>query len=186
MLLLAGSFLFGRFWLPGLSAPTGDGLATGESVTLPEAPVPQPTAVPTTHPTIAEPEPVATEQNGRASAWQNWTSVTPGQSPEQLAATITDVALARDEALLNALFVGLGSAGPPTAQLWLRVGSRCQQNLTSDDYLFTRRAIPLLTVTSVSIWYQQHLVGEIKMRQVNGEWFATFTRVPSVNPCLYR
>ncbi len=185
VLLLAGSFLFGRFWLPGLGAPVGDELATGESVTLPEAPLPQPTAVPTTRPTMAEPEPVATEPNGRVNAWQNWNSVTPGQSPEALAATIMDTALGRDEAFLNELFVGLGAARQPTAQLWLRVGSRCQQTLTSDDFLFTRRAIPLLTVTSVSIWYDQHLVGEIKMRQVNGEWFATFTRTPSVNPCLH-
>lgn len=191
MLVVAGSFLFGRFWLPGLGDPVGDELATsetiatGESVTLPEAPLPQPTAVPTARPAIAEPEPVETERNGRVNAWQNWHSVTPGQSPEALAATIMDTALGRDEALLNELFVGLGAARQPTANLWLRLGSRCQQTLTSDDFLFTRRAIPLLTVTSVSIWYDQHLVGEIKMRQVNGEWFATFTRTPSVNPCLH-
>ena len=191
VLVVAGSFLFGRFWLPNLGTPVGDELtasetlATGESVTLPEAPLPQPTAVPTARPAIAEPEPVATTGNGRVSAWQSWTSAAPGQSPEELAATIMDAALARDEAFLDDLFVGMGAAQQPTTQLWLRVGSRCSQPLATDNFLFTRRAIPLLTVTSVSIWYDQHLVGEIKMRQIDGEWFTTFTRTPSVNPCLH-
>lgn len=191
ILVVAGSFLFGRFWLPSLGTPVGDELtasetlATGESVTLPEAPLPQPTAVATTQPAMTEPEPVETERNSRTSAWQSWTSAAPGQSPEELATTIMAAALTRDEAFLNELFVGLGAAQQPTAQLWLRVGSRCAQSLTPDNFLFTRRAIPLLTVTSVSIWYDQHLVGEIKMRQVGGEWFATFTRTPSVNPCLH-
>lgn len=189
ILVVAGSFLFGRFWLPNLGTTVGEELttsetlATSESITLPQAPLPT-AVVPTSRPAIAQPEPVETSGNGRVSAWQSWTSASPGQSPEELAATIMDAALVRDEPFLNELFVGLGAAGQPNAQLWLRMGSRCGQPLATSDFLFTRRAIPLLSVTSISIWHNQHLVGEIKMRQVDGEWFATFTRTPSVNPCL--
>jgi hypothetical protein len=96
-----------------------------------------------------------------------------------------DAALARDEAYLTDLFVGLGAARQPTTKLWLRIGNRCSQSLTSADFVFSRRAIPLPTVTAVSIWYSDHQVGEIKMRRIEGNWFATFTRIPSVNPCLY-
>lgn len=186
VLLLAGSFLFGRFWLPNLANSTSE---TGEATTLPEAPLPVPTAIPTAPPPLLEPAKPMVElgliENGRINAWDSWASVAPGQTPEQLAATITNAALTRDAAYLNDLFTGMGAAQQPTAQLWLRISHRCTQRLTADDFVFSRHAIPLQTVTAVSIWYHDHLVGEIKMRQVAGDWFATFTRIPSVNPCLH-
>lgn len=185
VLLLAGSFLFGRLWLPLLANSSSE---TGEATSLPAAPLPQPTAIPTTLPPTAEPEKPAVDMigNGRSNAWDSWRSVTPGQMPEQLAATIMDAALARDEAYLTDLFVALGAAQQPTAQLWLRISNRCPQSLSAADFVFTRRAIPLPTITAVSIWYNHHEIGEIKMRQVAGDWFATFTHTPAVSPCLHQ
>ena len=194
ILLLGGSFLFGRFWLPFL---TNSSATSGDSTPLlEELPPPGPTAVPTTAPvapepeiaTIVEPPPSLTDpaENGRRiNAWDHWVSVAPGQSPEELAALITDTALANDEALLADLFVGMGAAQTPTARMWLSISNRCQDNLSSADFRFIRHPIPLPTVTAVSIWHNSHLVGEIKMRQVQGEWFATFTRTPAINVCLF-
>lgn len=193
-LLLAGSFLFGRLWLPLLNSTANTDLiaaetsTAGETVSAPPAIRPEPTAVPAVPPAIVEIQPAeaTVRENGRLHAWDSWTSVTPGQTPEQLAATIMDAALAQNETSLNELFLGMGATQQPTAKLWLHVGSRCQAYVTADDFLFARRPIPLLTVTSVSIWYNQHMVGEIKMRQVQGNWFATFARTPSMSPCLHR
>jgi hypothetical protein len=185
LLLLVGSFLFGRFWLPNLANSTSE---VGEATNLPEAPLPIPTAIPTAPPPIPEPNKPAIEVigNGRINAWDSWVSVAPGLSPEQLAATIMDAALTRNEAFLNDLFVGMGAAQRPTAQLWLRIGNRCPQPLNATDFVFTRKPIPLPTVTAISIGYKDYQVGEIKMRQIAGDWFATFTRIPAVNPCLHQ
>jgi hypothetical protein len=193
ILLLGGSFLFGRFWLPYLTAET----TTGKTTTFPDLPPPGPTTVPTAAPAISlPPSPeesvvetprqteLETAQNGRMNAWDHWGAAAPGQTPEQLAALIVSTALANDKPYLNELFVGMGAAQQPTANMWLSVTGRCRTNLSSDDFLFTRHPIPLLTVTSVSLWYDGHMVGEIKMRQIEGEWFATFTRTPAINPCL--
>jgi hypothetical protein len=194
ILLLGGSFLFGRFWFPFLAAETN---TAGETTTLPDLPPPGPTAVPTTAPAIPIPPPQEVEiesppvleettRNGRANAWDHWVAAAPGQTPEQLAATIVSTALDSDETYLNKLFVGLGAAQQPTARMWLSVANRCQNDLSSNDFVFARQPIPLLTITSVSIWYDGHLVGEIKMRQIQGEWFATFARTPAVYPCSSR
>jgi len=191
ILLLGGSFLFGRFWFPFLTAETN---TAGETITLPGLPPPGPTAVPTAAPAIPTPKPeeAAVEpldiladmsHNGRVNAWDHWVSAAPGQTPEQLAATIISAALSSNEDRLTELFVGMGAAQTPTARMWLSVANRCQRTLSGDDFVFARHRIPLLTITSVSIWYDGHLVGEIKMRQVQGEWFATFTRTPIVYPC---
>ncbi len=191
ILLLGGSFLFGRFWFPFLTAETN---TAGETTTLPDLPPPGPTAVPTAAPAIPTPapeeamvEPPAvleeTSGNGRVNAWDHWVAAAPGQTPEQLATTIVSAALSNDETYLNELFVGMGASQQPTARMWLTVAGRCQNDLSSDDFVFARHPIPLLTITSVSIWYDGHLVGEIKMRQMQGEWFATFTRTPIVYPC---
>lgn len=190
ILLLGGSFLFGRFWFPFLTAET---TTAGETTTLPDLPPPGPTAVPTTAPAvpeaiIVEPPPAVLEasRNGRVNAWDHWVAAAPGQTPEQLAATIVSTALDNDETFLNELFVGLGAAQQPTARMWLSVANRCQDNVSSADFVFARQPIPLLTITSVSIWYDGHGVGEIKMRQIQGEWFATFARTPAVYPCSSR
>jgi hypothetical protein len=191
ILLLGGSFLFGRFWFPFLTAETN---TAGETTALPGLPPPGPTAVPTTAPAIPTPAsqeveiespPVLEEttRNGRANAWDHWVAAAPGQTPEQLAATIVSTALDSDETYLNELFVGLGAAQQPTARMWLSVANRCRNSLSSEDFVYARHPIPLLTVTSVSIWYDGHQVGEIKMRQIQGEWFATFARTPAVYPC---
>lgn len=186
ILLLMGSFVFGRFWLPSLANTAAE--ASPNSQMLPPESAPVATAVPTLLPAIPSPvEPVIELEesvgNGRLNAWDRWHSATPGQSPEQLAASIMQAALTHDAAYLNGLFVGMGAAQQPTANLWLQIGGRCAQSLTADDFAFTRRPIPLPTITSVSIWHNNHQVGEIKMRQIAGEWFATFTRTPAVSPC---
>lgn len=193
ILLLGGSFLFGRFWFPFLTAESN---TAGETTTLPGLPPPGPTAVPTAAPaiptpaleeTVIEPPPVdlvETSADGRINAWDHWVTAAPGQSPEQLATTIVSAAWSGDEAYLSDLFVGMGAARQPTARMWLSVANRCRQTLSSDDFVYTRHPIPLLTVTSVSLWYNGHLVGEIKMRQIQGEWFATFARTPAISPCL--
>lgn len=187
LVLLAGSFLFGRFWLPFLANPAVDSPA-GEATTLPGEAQLVPTAAPTPAPAIPAPQPaenvIDTVGNGRRNASDHWTAAAPGQPPEQLAATIMAAALARDAATLNNLFVGMGAVQMPTANLWLQIGNRCQQSPSAADFTFIQRPIPLRHLASVSIWYENHLVGEIKMRQVQGEWFATFTRTPAVNPCL--
>ncbi|MBK8904112.1 MAG: zf-HC2 domain-containing protein [Anaerolineaceae bacterium] len=199
ILLLGGSFLFGRFWFPFLTAETN---TVGETTTLPDLPPPGPTVVtstslsptPTPAPASPRPAPQAAEvespatmeeapRNGRVNAWDHWVAAAPGQTPEQLAATVLSAALANDETYLNELFMGMGAAQQPTARMWLSVANRCQHNLSSADFVFARHPIPLLTITSVSIWYDGHLAGEIKMRQVQGEWFATFARPPAVYPC---
>lgn len=191
ILLLGGSFLFGRFWFPFLTAETN---TAGETTTLPDLPPPGPTAVPTTAPAIPAPPSQAAEielpaplaepsRNGRVNAWDHWIAAAPGQSPEQLAATIVSAALDNNQTYLNELFVGMGASQQPTARMWLSVANRCQNNLSSEDFVFARHPIPLLTISAVSIWYDGHLVGEIKMRQIQGEWFATFTRTPIVYPC---
>ena len=192
ILLVGGSFLFGRFWLPYLA--TEDNIA-GETSAFPELPPPGPTAVPTATPAIPTPIPVASndevplanqprENSPRLNAWDHWVAAAPGQTPEELAATIMTTALSQDTAYLDELFIGMGASQQPTAHMWLRLSDNCQSNIQSDDFLFVRHPIPLRTVTAVSIWYKDHLVGEIKMRQVQGEWFATFTRTPAINPCL--
>jgi hypothetical protein len=191
VLLLGSSFLFGRFWFPFLTTETN---TAGETTTLPDLPPPGPTTVPTSAPAIPIPAPQETvveppavleetSANGRVNAWDHWSAVAPGQTPEQLAATIVSTALVNDEVYLNKLFVGMGAAKQPTARMWLSVANRCQLDLSSDDFVFARHPIPLLTITSVSIWYEGHLAGEIKMRQIQGEWFATFARTPAVYPC---
>lgn len=191
VLLLGGSFLFGRFWFPFLTAETN---TAGETTALPGLPPTGPTAVPTSAPAIptppsqeAEAAPSVTmeetSRDGRVNAWDHWVAAAPGQSPEQLAATIVSTALNNNEAYLNDLFVGMGASQQPTARMWLSVANRCQNELSSDDFVFARHPIPLLTISAVSIWYDGHLVGEIKMRQIQGEWFATFTRTPIVYPC---
>jgi len=191
ILLLGGSFLFGRFWFPFLTAETN---TAGETTTLPGLPPPGPTAAPTAAPAIPTPAPLETmaeppavlesSRDGRVNAWDHWIAVAPGQSPEQLAATIVSAAWGGDEAYLSDLFVGMGAARQPTARMWFSVANRCRQTLNSDDFVYTRHPIPLLTVTSVSLWYDSRLVGEIKMRQIQGEWFATFARTPAISPCL--
>ncbi len=193
ILLLGGSFLFGRFWFPFLTAETN---TAGETTTLPGLPPPGPTAVPTANPAsptptpeeaVIEPPPVdlaETSADGRINAWDHWVAAAPGQSPEQLATTIVAAAMDGDEAYLSDLFVGMGAAQQPTARMWLTVANRCQPTLNSNDFVYTRLPIPLLTVTSISLWYDGHLVGEIKMRQFQGEWFATFARTPAISPCL--
>jgi hypothetical protein len=191
ILLLGGSFLFGRFWFPFLTAETN---TPGETTTFPDLPPPGPTAMPTAAPAILTPVPqetvveppsvLATSHNGRVNAWDHWVAAAPGQPPEQLAATIMSTALASDETYLNSLFVGMGAAQQPSARMWLSVANRCQSSVSSDDFVFARHPIPLLTVTSISIWFDGHQVGEIKMRQVQGEWFATFARTPAIYPCL--
>ena len=183
LVLLAGSFVFGRFWLQSLANPPA-AATTGETATVPEIPQPVPTAVPTVLPAIETV--VESTGNGRLNAWDTWTAAAPGQVPEQLATTIMTAALAGDGAFLNNLFVGMGAVQEPTASMWLRIGNRCPQSLNPGNFEFIRRPIPLPTVASVSIWYDNHLVGEIKMRQVAGEWFATFTWTPAVNPCLHQ
>ena len=187
ILLLAGSFLFGRFWLQSLGETSVE--TTGETTTLPEAPQSEPTVVPTAPPAIPTPQAVEAvaelAANGRSHAWDNWVAAAPGQTPEQLSGTIMNTALARNGAYLNDLFVAMGAAQQPTANLWLRIGNRCPQSLSASDFEFIRRRIPLPNLASVSVLYDGHLVGEIKMRQVAGEWFATFTRIPTVNPCLH-
>lgn len=189
MLLLGGSFLFGRFWLPFLTAET----APGETTRL-ELPPPGPTAVPTAAPAVPTmapeeavvqpPQPeLESAGDGRVNAWDHWVAAAPGLSPEQLATTIVSTTLASDETYLNELFIGMGAAQQPTARMWLSVANRCQSNLRVNDLVFIRHPIPLLTITTVSIWHNGHLVGEIKMRQIQGEWFATFARAPAVYPC---
>ena len=185
--LLVGSFTFGRFWLSFLANPPEE-TPTGDSVTTEEAPQPAPTAVPTVPPAIPTPAPVerveSPGKNGRVNAWDHWVAVAPGQTPEQLAETIMQAALVEDEALLTDLFIGMGAAGSPAARLWLRLGERCLQRPVASDFDFIRLPIPLPNITSVSIWYADHMVGELKMRQIAGDWYATFTRVPAINPCL--
>ena len=136
--------------------------------------------------TAVEPPPIFEEtvRDGRVNAWDHWVSAAPGQSPEQLAATIVSAALANDELNLNTLFVGMGAGQQPTARMWLSIANRCLNNLSSSDFVYTRHPIPLPTITSISVWYNGVLVSEIKMRQIRGEWFATFTRAPALNPCL--
>lgn len=190
LMLLAGSFLFGRFWLPFLTSATEDtSIVAGETTTEPEAPMPEPTAVPTTPPARPEPKPATppgeSVRSGRLNASDSWVSAAPGQTPEQLAATITTAALAQESAYLGNLLIGLGAAQQPTVQTWLRLGSRCPQSEAIAHFEFTRRPISLTTMTAVDIWYNHYWVGEIKMRQVRGDWFATFTRIPAINSCLY-
>ncbi len=190
LMLLAGSFLFGSFWLPSLASPTDDTPIAGETTTVPEAPTPEPTAVPTTAPASPEPKPAAPPgeraRNGRFNASDSWVAAAPGQTPEQLAATIVTAALTQESAYLHNLFVGLGAARQPTVETWLRLGNRCPQSEAIAHFEFTRRPISLATMTAVDIWYYQYWVGEIKMRQVRGDWFATFTRIPAINSCLLR
>lgn len=187
VVLLLGSFTFGRFWLSFLANPPGETL-TGESIITEEVPQPAPTAVPTAPPLIPTPAPVerieSPSNSDRTNAWDHWEPVFVGQSPEQLAETIMHTALTEDEALLTDLFVGMGAAGSPAARLWLRLGERCIHRPAASDFDFIRLQIPLPNITTVSIWYADHMVGELKMRRIAGEWFATFTRVPAINPCL--
>ena len=191
ILLLGGSFLFGRFWFPFLTAETN---TAGETTALPGLPPPGPTAVPTTAPAIPSPasqEPVIeppavveeSSRDGRVNAWDHWVAAAPGQAPEQLAATIVSAALSSDEGYLNALFMGMGAAQQPTARMWLSVANRCQNSLSSEDFVYARHPIPLLTITSVSIWYDGRLVGEIKMRQIQGECVAPYDRVAMGYQC---
>ena len=189
VLLLMGSFVFGRFWIDSLSNLPEEA-TPGDTIIEQELPVPGPTAVPTLPPAIPNEQSVElsdpSPRNGRVNTWDSWVSVAPGQHPEQLAATIMTTALAQEKTHLNNLFIAMGAAQSPTAGMWLRLGNRCQQGLLASDFEFTRRPIVLSNIASVSILYNNYHVGEIKMRQVQGQWFATFSRVPTANPCPLR
>ncbi|VAW31930.1 hypothetical protein MNBD_CHLOROFLEXI01-3657 [hydrothermal vent metagenome] len=179
VVLLAGSFLFSRFWLSFLANPPTETPVAGEELNLPA--VPQPVATVEVQLPNADLE----IENGRLDLRDTQTSLTPGQTPEQLAATLVTTALAKDARSLNGLFVRTGMAQESSVRIWLLFSKRCQWSLDSaTDLQFTRRQSQLSNLATILIWYDGKRVGEIKMRRFSDNWFITFTQPPAINQCL--
>lgn len=111
-------------------------------------------------------------------------SATPGFTPEQLSHLIVETALQGDEEALRNYFVAMPSWRDPTITIWRHFARRCASTVQASDLEYLRISTKQMVVVSVNLIYDDAVVGEIKLRQFNGEWFAIFTRPPAVNQCL--
>lgn len=198
VLLMVGAIsVIGYFWLQFLANPSAPVAGDGTRVSAPAAATLAATAapLPTTVASQLAPMPQpATPQQTETTArplppyWQDLNSVTPGQRPSQISQTIVAAALAGDQAQLNQIFAAMGSAHDPTVQLWQQFSRRCQLTLTADALTYQELSpgVPFdgPIVKSVYLLYAGRYVGEVKLRLIDGDWYAFFTRPPAVNDCL--
>lgn len=178
--------IFGYAWLQFLSNPAPGAqievVQTTAVVTTSAAPPPEPTA---TRPVTAVP--LFGRSNGRVpSYWQHLQSPTPGQSPEAIAYTLVEAALAGDANRLQQLLVAMGDGlDEPTARLWLHFSRRCGEAVQASDFTYVPSPdSQQFNIIAVYITYQGNGAGQVKLRRINGDWFVTFSRIPGLNQCL--
>jgi hypothetical protein len=177
------ALLFGYQWLQFMANIDDSEVIPGASVSLPVA-ANSPT------PTLAEPTAVPTPlrtpytANSEHIPWENLVSVTSGETPTHIARTIIEAALANDASQLGALFAAMPIYRDPTIRLWLLFNRRCHDTVTAADFTYEQLPTGDLPITAVYLHHQNRYTGEIKFREIYGEWYAVFTHPPSINACL--
>lgn len=190
LVLLVVGMGFGQYWLTPLNEAAGS-VETSTAVqpiqplsaeTVPETAVVPPQSAP---PIAAQIAAQIAPQIAPLSFGQNLRSATPGATPEQIARQVVAAALAQDAATLGNLLVAAGAQQKPATRLWLRFGLRCAGAVPDDTGLqYETLPIPLDYLSVVRLHDQGRYVGEVKLRQFHGEWYATFTIPPLMNRCL--
>lgn len=182
-------FLFGSRWLQFVAAPqhtneqvtsvaaveTG---AASAAVVVEDMPLPQMVA-PTTVPDQVE----MLAKRPLPDYLKELVTITPGQSPDQVAAAIFAATFAGDQDRLQQLFTAMRTSREPTLRLWSHLYSQCvdQPDIPSLRYHVVPHNPQL--IARVDVYHNNHYVGELKMRRLNGEWYVVFTSSPAITKC---
>lgn len=112
-------------------------------------------------------------------------SVTPGKTPEEIAAIMIDSALTKDHDQLFALFAATRVMQEPNTRMWKIFANRCDTTIRSSrEFEIVQVPLPFNHLATVRFYYNGRFSGEIKMRKYNEEWFTTFSQTPYINQCI--
>lgn len=185
IIFLAAASLFSYQWFRFLanSEPIlGSGVVITAVPMQPE-PVLAETAVsqPETSPRLVEPSFTDSEI---PSYWQPLSSLTAGQDPIAIAEQIVISSLNNNRVELNGLLAAMRTVREPNVRLWLLFNRRCYKTIEANDFEYVQTSRHQLPITAVYLYHNDRYTGEIKFRRIDGEWFAVFSRPPTINACL--
>ncbi|MEZ4646519.1 MAG: zf-HC2 domain-containing protein [Chloroflexota bacterium] len=183
-------FLFGSRWVQFVAAPPISeqviAAATSETavVTLVEPVEIAPTSLPQRRPTPAVEAVVKTIGERPLPAYlASLSVVTPGKEPDEVAAAVFEATFAGDAARLEQLFSAMRASREPALRLWMRVHSRCVNEVSPATIRYEVVPENPQRIARVDVYENGRYVGELKMRRLNGEWYTIFTTYPSLIGC---
>lgn len=181
-------FLFGSRWVQFVATPpiseqaiaveTGATAVPPKNDPIESAPTPLPRPTP-----VVEKVEVVGEERPYPLYLANLTTITPGQTPAEVAAALFAATFAGDREQLEQLFSAMRASREPTMRLWLHVHKRCAAHM--DASMIRYEVVPddLQFIARVDVYQNDRYVGEVKMRRLNGEWYTVFTTYPSLTGC---
>lgn len=184
IVLLAGALVVGSQWLQYLATPEP---VTGEQfISAPTAAAsvmsqtdPASTAADTVY---LQRTPIPIVPSPRLPA-PTLVSVTPGEQPEAIAHAIVTAAIEGDSSRLSSLFSAMRTSQAPTLRLWSRLLGRCQGKISASDLRYESLPQRSHLIARVDMYHDGRFIGELKMRRINGEWFAVFASYPALSAC---
>ncbi|MBE2198019.1 MAG: hypothetical protein IAE79_05375 [Anaerolinea sp.] len=181
-------FLFGSRWVQFVATPSiseqAIAVETGATAVPPSIDPIESASTPLPRPTpVVEKVEAVGEERPYPLYLARLTTITPGQTPEEVAATLFAVTFAGDAARLEQLFVAMHAAHEPAMRLWLHVHKRCAAHM--DASMIRYEVVPddLQFIARVDVYQNDRYVGELKMRRLNGEWYTVFTTYPLLTGC---
>ena len=183
---IVGIFALATYWLPFMS-DNSEPITPASNYIVAEKGTIEDTAVTDEEITVLINEQIVEQPFNyyRNSFTDSLVSITPGKTPEEIAASILDSALSKDHDQLFALFAATSVMQEPNTRMWKIFASRCNATINSSrDFEIVKAPLPFEHIASVRLFYDDRFSGEIKMRKYNGEWFTTFTHTPFINQCI--
>lgn len=102
----------------------------------------------------------------------------PGAPPSTVARLVLEAALTQDKEALSILFSAMHTIKDPTLNLWLRFGRRCGGSLLADSLEYKTVPHESNGIVRVELWGNGRFLGDLKLRQLNGEWYTVFAPTP--------
>lgn len=170
--------------IPGSSIPPQAEITTAvpsNPAIIPAAPQERPLPAP-----IYDDSPPQTNAPRTSLYRPNLASITPGQTPDTIAAKIMETAVSRDYATLSTLFVALNTTHDPVMRLWRIYGDRCNGAIDTTTIRYEIYPKFNTSFVRVDLYDNNSYLGEIKMRRFNDDWFPTFASGPSIMGCISR
>lgn len=164
ILFFGGVLAFGNQWVQFLAKPEGEVNSTQYSV-------------------LSEQLVVNSEQGAVNSVPLTphsslLTPLLPGAPPSTVARLVLEAALTQDKEALSILFSAMHTIKDPTLNLWLRFGRRCGGSLLADSLEYKTVPHESNGIVRVELWGNGRFLGDLKLRQLNGEWYTVFAPTP--------
>lgn len=164
ILFFSGVLAFGNQWVQFLAKPEGKVNSTQYSVLSEQL--------------VVNSEQGAVNSDPTHSPFTIPSPLLSGAPPSTVARLVLEAALTQDKETLSILFSAMHTIKDPTLNLWLRFGRRCGGSLLADSLEYKTVPHESNGIVRVELWRNGRFLGDLKLRQLNGEWYTVFAPTP--------